>query len=49
MLYLVENCTFHTITNFTKKIFLFIVREDESESDVIKSKYQRDDLSRSSI
>lgn len=42
MLYLVGNGIFHTVTDFTKQIFLFIVREDMNlkESAMLKGKYQ---------
>lgn len=45
MLYLVGNGSFLAVTNFTKQIFLFIVRKDKNlkESAVIKGKYQRDE------
>lgn len=45
VLYLVGNGSFHTLTNFTKQIFLLIVRVDINvkEPAMIKGKYQRNE------
>lgn len=45
MVYLVHNRNLHTVTNFAKQNFLFIVRGDKNPKDsaMIKVRYQRDE------